>query len=509
MQHQSDAQLLREYAAQHSDPAFAEIVARHTDLVYSAALRQTGSPELAREIAQSVFTDLARKARALAGTLSADASLAGWLFRGTRFAGLKLLRDDQRRQTRERQFMEHFQPASQAATDSAPDWKLVAPVLDEGMAELDDADQEALLLRYFQNQDFHAVGRALGVSDDAAQKRVSRAVERLREFLAQRGVTTGASGLVVLISANAVLTAPAGLSAALATAALAGTTLLTAATATVGKALAMTTTQKTLFAVALAAAVGTGIYEAHQASILRTEVQTLRQQPTQPAGQIQQLINDRDESMRQLAALRADNERLIRNTADLLKLRAEVTRLRNEASLSPPEKAADASTDATAKSWLARVKQLKQYVDQNPSEKIPEFQFLSERDWLAVADAGLETASFEKEDDYGRALQSLRFSAENSMGRRVLAALQKYSQANNGQFPGDISQLQPYCDPSAEALLFQLYEMRPVNILPASVIEESRAKGDTVIMRKTRVNPNSTSRLVISAGGMAYWQSRL
>jgi DNA-directed RNA polymerase specialized sigma24 family protein len=130
MQNKSDAQLLGEYAAQRSEPAFAEIVARHTDLVYSAALRQTSSPELAREIAQSVFTDLARKARALAGTLSADASLAGWLFRGTRFAGLKLLRDEHRRQIRERQFMEHVNPAS----ETAPDWERVAPVLDEAMA---------------------------------------------------------------------------------------------------------------------------------------------------------------------------------------------------------------------------------------------------------------------------------------------------------------------------------------------------------------------------------------
>src|SRR5262245_2877025 len=145
MQNKSDAQLLREYAAQRSEPAFAEIVARHTDLVYSAALRQTGSPELAREIAQGVFADLARTARALTGTFSVDASLAGWLFRGTRFAGLKLLRDDHRRQTRERQFMEHFNPAFQAATES--DWERVAPVLDEAMAELGDAEHEAVLLR--------------------------------------------------------------------------------------------------------------------------------------------------------------------------------------------------------------------------------------------------------------------------------------------------------------------------------------------------------------------------
>lgn len=329
MQNKSDAQLLRDYAAQGSEPAFAEIVARHTALVYSAAFRQTGSPELAREIAQSVFTDLARKGRALAGTLSTDASLAGWLFRGTRFAGLKLLRDEHRRQTRERQFMEHFNPAS----ETAPDWERVAPVLDEAMAELGDADHEAVLLRYFKNQDFKAVGLALGVSDAAAQKRVSRAVERLREFFAKRGVTVGAHGLVVVISANAVQAAPVGLAGTISTAAvLGGTTLTTTATATATKAIAMTATQKVLIAATLFAAVGTGIYEARQASTLRSKIQLLeRQLQTPPAAQIQQLTNERDGDTRQLAALRGENERLNRNTAELLKLRGEITALRNRA----------------------------------------------------------------------------------------------------------------------------------------------------------------------------------
>ena len=275
MQTKSDAQLLCEYAAQHSDPAFAEIVARHTDLVYSAALRQTGSPDLAREIAQSVFTDLARKARALVGTLKADASLAGWLFRGTRFAALTRMRGESRRQAHERQFMEHFTPAS----ETAPDWEGVAPVLDEAMAELGDADHEAVLLRYFKNQDFHAVGLALGVSDDTAQKRVSRAVERLREFFVKRGVTVGASGLVLVISANAVQAAPLGLSAAITTtAALGGKTITAATTATVTKAIAMTILQKTFIAAAIVTTltVATSTYIAHQRNTerLRVENQT-------------------------------------------------------------------------------------------------------------------------------------------------------------------------------------------------------------------------------------------
>ncbi len=338
MQHPSDAQLLRDYAARGSDPAFAGIVARHTDLVYSAALRQTGSPELARDLAQSVFTDLARKAGALARPLDEHASLAGWLYQATRFAVLTARREERRRLAREKMVMEQFDPAP------APDdtWAALAPVLDEAMAELGDADREAVVLRYFKNLDFSAVAVALGVSEAAAQKRVSRAVERLRDLIAKRGVTTGASGLVVLISAHAVLVAPAGLSATLATAALAGTTLITAATATVGKAIAMTTLQKTLITAALAAAVGIGIYEARRASDFRNQISTLEQRQ---AALTEQLTSDRDEATRQLATLRGENDRLNRNTPELLRLRGEVTTLRLEnAGLSA------ARTNASAKS---------------------------------------------------------------------------------------------------------------------------------------------------------------
>ena len=321
MQHQSDAQLLREYAARGSEPAFAEIVARHTDLIYSAALRQCGTPEAAGEIAQGVFINLARRACTLAKQLDENASLAGWLFSDTRFVALHWHRDERHREAHQRLVMENFDPSSETSLD----WERVAPVLDEAMAELNEADREAVLLRYFQNQDFAAVGRALGVTDDAAQKRVSRAVERLREFFAKRGVTIGASGLVVVISTNAVVVAPAGLSAVITVAAVAGTTIATVATV-----IAMTTLQKTFIAAALAAAVGMGIYEARQASILRTQVQTIQQQHTPLVQQIDQLTREHDDALRQLAALRDENERLNRNTRELLKLRGEVGLLRGQ-----------------------------------------------------------------------------------------------------------------------------------------------------------------------------------
>jgi DNA-directed RNA polymerase specialized sigma24 family protein len=96
MQEKSDAQLLREYAEEGNETSFREIVTRHTDLIYSAALRQVSSPDLAGDVVQGVFTDLARKARLLMQTLTPDSSLLGWLYRSTRFAALNQLRDDRR-----------------------------------------------------------------------------------------------------------------------------------------------------------------------------------------------------------------------------------------------------------------------------------------------------------------------------------------------------------------------------------------------------------------------------
>src|SRR5439155_3614661 len=108
-----------------------------------------------------------------------------------------------------------------AMNATATDWTHVEPLLDEAMHALDETDRAAVLLRYFENKSLREVGAALGASDDAAQKRVSRAVESLREFFAKRGVTVGASGLAVAISANAIQAAPVGLAATIATAAAA------------------------------------------------------------------------------------------------------------------------------------------------------------------------------------------------------------------------------------------------------------------------------------------------
>jgi len=320
----TDQQLLSDYAEHRSEAAFAELVRRHIDFVYSAALRMVRNTHLAEDVTQGVFVAAAQNARQLV-----DCSvLPGWLHRTTENLAANAVRSDVRRRSREQEaaVMNKLLSAHPYAS-----WEHIAPYLDDALGELSEPDRDAVLLRYFKNHDLRTVGTTLGISDDAAQKRVSRAVERLREFFAKRGVTVGASGLAVVISANAVQAAPVGLALTISTAAaLTGTTLASTATVAATKAIAMTALQKTIVTATIAVLAGAGIYEARQASQLRDQVQTLQQQQAPLAGQIQQLQREWDEATNKLAVLSEENERLNRNTSELLKLRGQVGLLRKE-----------------------------------------------------------------------------------------------------------------------------------------------------------------------------------
>ena len=151
-----DRQLLQQYADEGSEAAFGELVARYVNLVYSAALRRTGGDaHLAQDVAQLVFTDLARKA----GSLPKDVVLSGWLHRASRFAAAQLMRTEHRRQAREQE------AATMNALESepTPDWRDIRPLLDEALDALGDGDRDALLLRFFEQRSLAEVGRAIGV----------------------------------------------------------------------------------------------------------------------------------------------------------------------------------------------------------------------------------------------------------------------------------------------------------------------------------------------------------
>ncbi len=478
MHETSDARLLRDYADHGDEAAFREIVNRHAGLVYAAAWRQVASPDLARDVAQSVFTDLARKASTLAATLTENASLLGWLHRSTRFSALNQLRDDRRRLARERQVMQDLDPASAPA----PDWNQLQPVLDEAMADLSGEDRDALLLRFFKNQDFRDIGSALGVSDDTAQKRVSRALEKLRTHLASRGVTTSALALSTAISVHAAPAAPAGLAAALASGALAGTAIAATATATVLKTIAMTTLQKTLITAALAVAVGTGIYEARQAAQLREQDQVLREQQTSLAQQLQQLQRERAEATNRLAELQDEMAKVKSNNSELLKLRGEVTRLKNKA---------DDPTQLAAKSWLNRVSQLKQRLEQTPTAKIPELHLLNEEDWLAA----VKDRPLDSDNQYRLAMSSLRTIAEAKFAHEVFPALQKYLEANENKFPMELGQLQDYFGHSIDSTILERWMIAPANTVPAVGV------GDQIITERSAVDDVLDTRMAVGANG--------
>jgi RNA polymerase sigma factor (sigma-70 family) len=447
MHTESDAQLLREYAENGFEAAFAEIVARHTNLVYSAALRQVSSPDIAAEVAQRVFIGLAQGARSLSRRLDPDASLAGWLCRSARNISLNERRDEFRRRSRERLAMENLD----ATADSAPNWEKMRTVLDDAMSDLDECDYDAIVMRFFKNQDFRSVGRALGVSDDTAQKRVSRALEKLRGHLSQRGITTTAAALSIVLSAKAVQAAPAGLAASISSAAVLAQSAANTSTAiAITKSIIMTTVQKAIVAAALAAAVGAGILEARRASALRERTAALTAEHDSLARQLQA---EREEASRKLALAQRRIAPAPGQLSELMKLRAEVDRLRDQ--LADAKAAQQSGSSLVLNSWLDRVKKLKEKLAQAPKSAIPEFQFLTEQDWL---DAVKDVKQLETDADYDKALGELRNAAKREFSNSVQGAIQAYAQANNGAMPADFSQLQPYFATAPDDSVLQGYE---------------------------------------------------
>jgi len=200
-----DMDLVRAYARHSSEEAFATLVSRHVNLVYSAALRQLHDGHLAEEVTQATFIILARKA----GSLGPKTILSAWLCRTAQYAAADLLKTQRRRQSREQEVYVQFL-LKQPEPDSSP-WTNIAPLLDIAMARLGEKDHTAIVLRFFEGKDLKQVGAALGVSENAAKTRVSRAVEKLRKFFVRQGITLSADAIMGAVSGNSVQAAPIAL----------------------------------------------------------------------------------------------------------------------------------------------------------------------------------------------------------------------------------------------------------------------------------------------------------
>lgn len=253
MQELDDIALLREYVNRDSEEAFATLVTRHVNKVYSVALRHTRNPHQAEEIAQAVFVILAKKSR----HLGKGVVLSGWLYQTARLTAVTLIRSEIRRAHREH---EAYMQTVLNETESVV-WPQIAPLLDAAMAGLSETDRHAVVLRFFDGKSMREVGATLGGSEDAAKMRVNRAVEKLRVFFTKRGVVLSAAVLTAAISANSVQAAPAVLAKSITFVAITKGATASGSTLTLVKGtlkLAAWTKAKTAFAVGTAVVLAAG-----------------------------------------------------------------------------------------------------------------------------------------------------------------------------------------------------------------------------------------------------------
>lgn len=313
-------QLLAQYAETGSEPAFRELTSRYVDLVHSAALRLVnGDLHLAQDVTQTVFADLARLAR----SLSSDVMLGGWLHRHTCFVASKTMRAERRRVARERQAVE----MNAIEDHSAANLALVAPVLDEAINQLSAEDRTAILLRFFEQQDFQSVGAALGSNEEAARKRVDRALGKLESHLKHRGVALSAVALGSTLAASAVSAAPVGLAVSISTIAIAGTAGSGATTITILKIMSMTKLKIAVITAVVAAGVSIPWVMQHNTQTKLTAAnEALRQQTEQSEH-----LSAENARLARLSSQSNTTPAVASNPSlELLRLRGEVARLRQE-----------------------------------------------------------------------------------------------------------------------------------------------------------------------------------
>jgi len=308
----SDHDLLREFAERGDEQAFAALLDRHLPLVYSTARRTLGDATLAQDISQQVFTLLARRA----ASLKSATLLSGWLYRTTRYMAGHTRRAEHRRVAREQLALAHM-----TSETTGHVWQAIEQDLDAAMETLSQLDRDAVVLRYFENRSLREVGQALGKSDDAAQKRLSRAVEKLRTYFCHRGRPVAAASLTAAISACAIVSPPSSMAFGISAAAIAANSLSTATTIATSTSLMNPLIKPFLVATAGIGAAAGLFYHHDQLSTQRAQNTVLQLR----VAELESLAQTNPvESSSRIAQL-SEAER-----SELSGLRGEVARLRRE-----------------------------------------------------------------------------------------------------------------------------------------------------------------------------------
>ena len=192
MAQRRDEELIFLCNEKRSEEAFAELCRRYARLVFSTCYRELGDRTLAEDAAQGVFLLLSQKTKALK---SYD-TLSGWLYTASRLVSRNLVKQERRRAMLEER------AALEAATEKDngnPLWERIEPHFHDALIRLRPEDREAVLLRFVQEQSFIEIGVNLGVSENTARMRVSRAIEKIKNHFSKVGITVSSAILAGLL----------------------------------------------------------------------------------------------------------------------------------------------------------------------------------------------------------------------------------------------------------------------------------------------------------------------
>jgi RNA polymerase sigma factor (sigma-70 family) len=445
----NDAELLQRYVQEGSEQAFTELVERHLNLVFAAAVRQVGGDRsLAEDVAQSVFTDLARKA----ATLSKREVLSGWLYTSARFAAAKIVRGEQRRQAREQNAL-----LMASSNDEGSEWEKIRPVLDDAMHELKAEDRNAIVLRFLEGKRLEEVGAELSVTNDAARMRIERALEKLKKLLERRGITTSAAALGILMSEQAATAAPAGLGAVIAGSAVASAAGASTTCLTILEVILMSKAKAAFVLAVLAGASIPLVMQHRENATLQDQNGQLSAQLAATLEQLNPLTNENQRLSNTLAKVSEQT----RGSDELIRLRAEVAHLRAEKRAAATvagarEIAGDEALQETLRSLGAKAATLKARAKEMPEKQIPELALVKEKDWL---DSVARVSDLDAEYRVRQALSYLRASAKGKLGNDMQKALQQFADANGGVLPATVSELLPFMPETTTAAMLERYKM--------------------------------------------------
>ncbi len=415
----TDPELLRRYRTERSEAAFATLVQRHIDLVYSAAVRQVSSPDLAREVARLVFTELATNTHAVRG----HAYLPAWLYAAVCRHSTEVIRREVPRAKAE--------PAAPVRSMVDPNgdatWVALRPLLDEALADLGEEEREIVLRRFARSQGLRDLSAAKGISEEAAQKRVVGVLERLRGILIKRGLTTGTTALGSTLAAHLVTAAPGDLSATIVEAVGTSSESAGGGSARGMKGLGVATA-------AAVAALACLLYIRHaQAAELRT--------------------------------LRVEEHRL--QTAAKNRAGEKATTLPSAAPASPATASPD--LEARARVLAHRIRRLKDWMDLVPEDRLAKAPLLTDVDWIVAVDGFSELDQYDATEHVRttqvaaveNALNRLDQAAARRFEPDLWQAFRRYRKATGKALPDEVKDLLPYFATPVDPAFLRGYSVEP------------------------------------------------